>query len=200
MYKFQRFILVLVVAWFLPTSTSFAFDPAGFWTSSSGSSIKLWANMQQVTVKVTTPQGKVYNYNGWWTRFGDNFSYQTPNGVTTASFNGRNQILVQAANGTRYTWNRGQRPAPKKPKVNISGLWHSSSGTSVQINSQGKQVFITLINPQGKRYQASGRWIKQGYSFDYSIAGYSNIAYCTLINRNQINVVYGDKRTTWYRQ
>ena len=192
----------MLLIWLLPASACLAFDPDGVWTSSSGSTVKLWANMEQVMVTITTPQGQIYKYKGWWTRFGDYFSYQSSQGVYKAAFKGRNQIQVQSETGVRYTWNRGQSvaPVPKNPTVDISGLWHSTSGTSVQISTQAKQVFITLINQQGKRFQASGRWLKEGYSFDYSIAGYSGVAYCTVINKNQIDVLFGDKRTTWYRQ
>lgn len=181
-----------------------ASDPNGVWSSSTGSTVKLWANMQQVLVTVTGTNGQSWKYNGWWTRFGDYFSYQTNLGVYQAAFNGSNQIRVTGPDGSLTIWSRGQRSAPAPNStgtgVGIAGMWSSSSGSSVQVNTQGNQVFVTLISKDGQRFQGSGRWLKAGSSFDYSLPGYPGVAICTIINANQINIVYGTTRSTWYRQ
>jgi hypothetical protein len=203
MRQLHYFIMLLGVTLLLSTRTCFAFDPNGVWASSSGSSVQVWANMQQVSVTLTSPQGQTSQFNGWWTQFGDYFSYQSPDGVMNAAFNGSNQINVQGPNGLIYTWNRGQQsapaPRPNNAGINISGLWSSSSGSSVQLSTKGNQVFITLIDKQGKRNQGSGRWLEAGRRFDYSFPN-TAVAYCTIINQNQIDVVNGQTANSWFRQ
>lgn len=72
-YRFLiSFVFILMIS--LPATAG---DPNGTWQSTTGSTIKLWANMQTVSVTVITPQGQSFKWNGWWTRFSDNFSYQS---------------------------------------------------------------------------------------------------------------------------
>lgn len=202
---FQKILkAILFLALFGNAAVSLAGDPAGTWSSSSGSTIKIWANMQTVRVTVITPQGQSNTYEGWWTRFSDYFSYNGPSGTFNASFSGSNKIRVQGPKGESYVWQRGGKSSTLAPraasrKVDISGMWKSTSGSSVQVSSQGKQVYVTLVDRKGKRFSGSGRWLSKS-SFDYSIPGYPNVANCQVQSNDQISVVYGNTNTTWYRQ
>jgi len=209
MKKLNTFFLggLLLAVILLFTGTAFASDPNGTWTSSSGSTIKLWSNMQQVFVTVITPQGQTFKYNGWWTRFSDNFAYQTTSGTHYASFANYNQINVKDPQGNWFTWKRGGRsnPAPvqQKPSYNnnssITGNWQSSSGSMVQISTNGNQIVVNLVARDGTRYQGIGRWLSYGRTFDYSIAGFAGAAQCTVVSSSQINVLYGGTWSTWNR-
>lgn len=190
------------------TTTGHAGDPNGVWTSSTGSKINLWANMQQVNVTVTTPQGQVYKYNGQWTRFSDYFVYQTHLGLHQASFVNSNMIRVQDPSGKVFNWTRGynaqqqqMQQMPQQPSANmgISGNWRSTSGSMVQLSSQGNQISVTIISPNGARSDGIGRWIQYGSKFDYSIAGFNGVANCTVASPNRIDVLFGGKWTTWTR-
>lgn len=188
----------------LVSNSAWASDPNGTWISSSGSTIKLWANMQQVNVTVITPQGQTFKYNGWWTRFSDYFAYQTNNGTNYGSFTNSNTIKVKDPAGKWYTWTRANSAqAPIKQTspsyTSIDGNWQSSSGAMVQVSSQGQQISVMIIGTNGKRNQGIGRWIKKGYQFDYSIAGFKGVAICTILNSNKIKVVFSGKPTYWTR-
>ncbi|PKK88689.1 MAG: hypothetical protein CVV64_17760 [Candidatus Wallbacteria bacterium HGW-Wallbacteria-1] len=256
-------------------ASALAADPAGTWMSSSGSTVKIWANMQQLVITIITPQGQSFKYQGWWTKFGEMFAYQVPGtGTHTGIFyaGNSNRIQIQAPNGGRYEWtrwtgantqpatpapqpqngyndassfnnminrnraanngysttvptapppppaynpnqnnpmhgsfytkqayNQSRQPAP--PAVNINGLWNSSSGSSIQLASQGNQVFVTVVGSNGQRYQGSGRWLVAGSQFDYSIPGLNGVAVCTINpqNYNQITVLMNGRYTYWSR-
>ena len=179
-------------------------DIAGWWTSSSGNRVNIWINMQSVVMTFHGPNGQI-KVNGRWTRFGDYFTY-TNNGVQyNAKVINRNQIVVQSARGT-FTWNRGvaaaaPQPQPQAPPSTSGGsMWASTSGSTVQLSSQGHQVFVTIIGQSGKRFQGSGRWLQYPKSFDYSLPGYPGTAVCTFVNNSQIHVNYNGKVTYWNRR
>lgn len=160
--------------------------------------------MQQVNVTVITLQGQTFKYNGWWTRFSDYFAYQTNNGTNYGSFTNSNTIKVKDPAGKWYTWTRANSAQssanPIKPNsANIDGNWQSSSGAMVQVSSQGQQISVMIIGTNGQRSQGIGRWIKKGYQFDYSIAGFKGVAICTILNSNKIKVVFSGKPTYWTR-
>lgn len=198
-------------------------DPSGTWMSSSGSTIKLWANMQQVIVTVTTVQGQSFKYNGWWTSFSDKFAYQTGDGTNYASFANSNQINVKDPTGRWYIWTRGGNqgsyapqapqqqpnqggygvyPAPPQQQQTYSGIsgnWRSSSGALIQVSTSGNQIGVTIIGSNGQRSQGIGRWLQPGYKFDYSIAGFQGVAIGTYVNPSQITVDFNGTRTIWSR-
>ncbi|MBU1105350.1 MAG: hypothetical protein KKB51_01680 [Candidatus Riflebacteria bacterium] len=196
---------ILIAIFLLFSSAAFAGDPSGSWTSSSGSTVKLWSNMQQVMVTITTPQGQSYKYNGWWTRFSDNFAYKTSQGIHNASFANSNQINVKDPKGNWFTWRRGvyNNPAPvqQQPSNNssITGNWQSTSGSMIQVSTNGNQIVVNIVGKDGARYQGIGRWIKYGRTFDYSIAGFAGAAQCNVVSSRQINILYGGTWTTWNR-
>lgn len=196
--NFLRFT-VLTLGLALPASAG---DPAGWWTSSTGTQIQIWANMQQVVLTFHSSSG-VIKINGQWTRFSDYFAYSS-NGVTyNCAFTGPNQISVSASNGATHTWTRGRQnvqPQPQPQQSSINGLWASSSGSSVQLSTQGQQVFVTIIGSNGSRVQGSGRWTQYPYRFDYSLPGYPGVANCALMNNGQIQVNYQGQVTTWSRR
>lgn len=93
-----------------------------------------------------------------------------------------------------------QVPAPQSAQgVRIDGVWRSTSGNSVQIHTEGNQVFVTLIDTAGRRNQGSGRWIRAGQVFDYSLPDYPGVATCTVVNANQISVSKDGKVNIWQR-
>lgn len=196
---------ILIAVLFLISHAAFAGDASGIWTSTSGATVKLWSNMQQVMVTITTTQGQSYKYNGWWTRFSDNFAYQTNAGTHYASFANSNQINVKDPSGKWFTWTRGgysnSSPVQQQPSNNssIAGNWQSSSGSMIQVSANGNQIVVNIVGKDGKRFQGIGRWLQYGRSFDYSIAGFAGIAQCTVVSSAQINVLYGGTWTTWSR-
>ena len=95
------FLFLLLLA--LP---ALATDPGGRWQSSSGSQIQIWANMQLVKVSVRTQQGRVYNYTGQWTKFGDRFTYVAQGIRFNGVISNRNQIVVYGSNGSTTYWTR----------------------------------------------------------------------------------------------
>lgn len=200
---FISFFPLIFLIIFLKGTTVFAGDPNGTWSSSTGSTVKLWANMQTVSVTVTTPQGQSYKYNGWWTRFSDYFAYQTHDGINNCSFINTNTISVKMPKGGVTTWTRGVAPKTYTPpqqqsNSSIAGNWKSSSGSLVQVSVNGNQIQVTLVDQQGNRHHGIGRWIKYGSKFDYSIAGFNGAAECTVVSSSRIDVFFG-KWTTWTR-
>lgn len=199
----SHFFPIIIGIILLTFTATYASDPNGTWSSSTGSTVKLWANMQTVSVTVTTPQGQSYKYNGWWTRFSDYFAYQTHDGINNCSFVNANSISVKMPKGGITTWTRGVAPktyAPPQQQSNsgITGNWKSSSGSLVQVSVNGNQIQVTLVDQQGRRHQGIGRWIQYGSKFDYSIAGFNGAAQCTVVSANRIDVYFG-KWTTWTR-
>ena len=195
-------LLLGLLITFLLSAPTLAGDPAGWWSSSSGSKIHLWANMQQVVVTVQNSKGQ-YKYNGRWTRFSDYFSYQAGNVRYDAAFVGRNQIQVKGSDGSLTTWTRGAatarpQPQPRTQAQGIGGLYSSSTGSSVQIATQGNQVFVTVIGSDGKRYQGSGRWTAYPSRFDYSIPGIQGIAHCTVLQGGTIRVDYNSPQPSYW--
>lgn len=201
MTGFRRLsVFVLFLAFIFAAGMVWAGDPNGQWTSSTGSTISIWANMQTVNVTVTTPQGQSFKYNGWWTRFSDHFTYQASTGAHHCSFINSNKISVRGPNNSNHTWTRGiSSVQPPQPQItNITGTWRSSSGSLVQVATNGNQILVTLIDTKGGRHEGIGRWLKYGQTFDYSIPGFSGAAVCTIIDSRRIDVVYG-QRSTWTR-
>ena len=213
--KFFPLFAALAISILVPLTLQAA-DPNGSWTSSSGSTVKLWANMQQVQVTVSNQTGS-WKYRGWWTRFGDYFSYEVPGtGVYNCSFgNNSNIIYVKAPNGQSFTWTRGIRQqAPtynnnynnygnqqqQYQQTSIDGIWLSNSGNAFSVSTRGNQVFVTIVKPNGSKIQGIGAWLIKGSKFSYSIQGYTGQAICTVQSPNIIYVNYNGQITTWNRR
>ena len=65
--------------------------------------------MQQVIVTIVS-RGGTLRLNGWWTRFGERFSYRgSDGGVRSCVFDPRNSnvIYVTRPNGSQVMWRRG---------------------------------------------------------------------------------------------
>ena len=193
--------LCLIALFLFLAVPAFAGDPGGWWTSSTGSKVHLWANMQQVIVTVQSTQGQETKYQGQWTRFSDYFTYSAQGNVYSAAFTNSNQITVtNQATGVVTLWTRRvsaaqpqpqPQPQPNNPPSSDGGsVWSSSTGSSIQLSSQGNQVFVAIIGKDGKRYQGSGRWIQYPKTFDYSVPGIVGVANCTVLNDGRIQVVY----------
>ncbi|GBC64107.1 hypothetical protein DENIS_5124 [Desulfonema ishimotonii] len=196
--KFAKHQLMVLILSLVFPFAAHAGDPAGWWTSNSGSKVHIWANMQQLVITIQPAGGQQYKYQGWWTRFSDNFSYQVPGlGNHTCGFasNNSNVIYVRAPNGGIYTWTRGIQNTVKKKSAGISGTWRSSTGSTIQLTGNNKQVFLTFITANGARLQAAGRWLS-GYKFDYSVAGYAGVAECT-VDQNNWNIIYCSYKGKW---
>ena len=161
-----------------------------------------WANMEQVVVTITSPQGQSATHQGQWTRFSDYFSYTAGNATYNAAFVNSNEIQVQTPDGRLVTWTRGAKaattPRSTTKGIDISGMWRSTSGSSVQVSTRGKQVFVTLIDSKGNRHEGSGRWLN-GSSFDYSIPGFPGAATCRIVSDSRIDVAYGKTQNSWIR-
>lgn len=203
MRKFLAAALFLLVV-SVPASAT---DIAGWWTSSSGSRVQIWINMQQVVMTFHGSSNPI-KVTGYWTRFGDSFAYSHGGVNYNCRVVNRNQIQVNSSQGS-FVWTRGaqaqaQAPPPPPqnapPSTNGGSLWSSSSGSSVQLSSQGQQVFVTIVSAQGQRFQGSGRWLQYPNKFDYSLPGYAGTAVCTFVNKNQIHVNYNGKITYWNRR
>lgn len=171
-YRFLiSFVFILMIS--LPATAG---DPNGTWQSTTGSTIKLWANMQTVSVTVITPQGQSFKWNGWWTRFSDNFSYQSSQGIHYCSFVDSNTISVKGPNGSWNKWTRGgstyRQPSYNKPTYNqapnIYGNWRSTSGSLIQITNNGSSIYFSFVTKNGTRMTGNGNWIDNGYTFDFS--------------------------------
>lgn len=200
MRQLRLLLVVLVLA--IASGPALAADPAGWWSSSSGARVYIWANMRVVRVTVVASNGTKREFDGYWTRFGDDFSYRVPRaGVYRAAIDPRNEnrIYVRGPSGSRTVWTRG-RSADRRTsrRGSISGTWRSSSGSIVQVTSRGRQVSIRLITRQGRRYQGAGRWL-DGRRFDYSVVGFKGVAYGTVINIRRIEVNYRGKISVWTR-
>ena len=189
------------------TGVALAGDPAGSWTSSSGSRIDLWANMEQVVVTVTDSQGVQHRYQGAWTRFSDYFAYQVGSTRYSCAFRGSNEIVVNAPGKATVVWTRGwsgrRRPTapPAQGGGDPSGLYASSSGSSVQLSSRGGQVFVTIVTSRGQRINGSGNWVS-ARRFEYRVPGNPGKGVCTL-DANNPNVIYVQSNSgtsTWTRQ
>jgi hypothetical protein len=204
-------LIGFITIFLLFTGPAEAGDPNGVWSSSTGSVVKIWANMQQLQITVSNQNGS-WNYRGWWTRFGDYFSYEVPGaGVWNGAFanNNSNVIYVKDPKGQTYTWTRGAKKqfysnngnrSQQKQQVNINGVWQSNSGNAFNVSTKGNQVFVTIVRPDGSRIQGLGRWIVKGSKFDYSITGYAGQAICTIKDANTIYVNFNGQITTWYRR
>lgn len=81
----------------------------------------------------------------------------------------------------------------------ITGLWRSSTGSSIQLRAEGNQVFVTVIDKAGKRHQASGRWLRPGQVFDYSLAEFPGVATGTVVSPTQISVSYNGTVSIWQK-
>jgi hypothetical protein len=191
----------------LLASPALAGDPAGWWSSSTGSRVNIWANMEQVIVTVHSPQGGQSKYYGQWTRFSDHFQYAAAGTYFNCSFNGPNQITVtNQSTGAVTIWTRGNaapaQPArPSAPPSTPGGsTWISNTGSTVQLSSSGHQVSVTIIGADGRRHQGAGRWINYPHTFDYSIPGYPGVAQCSVLPDGRIQVVYNQTVSYWTKQ
>lgn len=184
---------------------AWAHDPAGSWTSSSGARIDLWANMEQVVVTVTTANGVSHKYQGYWTRFSDYFRYQVGQTQYDCAFQGPNQILVRGAGAPDRTWTRGwrgwSRPArtPGLASGDPSGLYLSSSGSSVQITSQGGRLSITIVSRNGQPTVVNGQWVGSN-RFEYYYGGDKAICTQDANHPGRIVVQSPSGTTVWTRQ
>ncbi len=197
---------LLLCAWLLFPQTSFAVDPNGVWYGPTATRIRVVATQDQVFVTINNAQGQIGPLTGKWNAVGERFSFQHNNSTYTAAIHGEAQIDVTNPNGSTSVWKRGRTPAinasmkAAPQNVDIAGLWRSSTGSSVQLSSQGRQVFVTLINAAGKRFQGSGRWLQAGQTFDYSLPGYPGVTTGTVQNTKRITVAYGETPSIWTRQ
>ncbi|MCP5155067.1 MAG: hypothetical protein H6983_12925 [Ectothiorhodospiraceae bacterium] len=203
-----------------------AADPSGWWNSSSGSQIQIWASPQAISVIVHPKKGPPRQYAGRWVRGSSVFVYEVPGkGFYQATFDRHDHDLIHVQGpNLDNVWRRadaqaatrgGDRSASRDPRSqgdNASrrrtsdpapytplGNWRSSSGAAVQVSGRGEQVFVTLVTRRGERHQGIGRWLPGHPRFDYSISGFPGQATCTFEDVDRIRVVYGDSVTYWYR-
>ena len=197
---------LLLAAWLLFSGASFAVDPNGVWYGPTATRIRVVATQDQVFVTINNAQGQIGPLTGKWNTLGERFSFQHTNWTYTAAIRNETLIDVTNPNGSISVWNRGRTPAinasmkAAPQDVDIAGLWRSSTGSSVQLSAQGQQVFVTLINAAGKRFQGSGRWLQAGQKFDYSLPGYPGVATGTVHDARRISIVYGNTPSIWTRQ
>jgi hypothetical protein len=196
----MRRILLAIILTFGMVFPAFASDPNGWWTSSTGSYIQLWANMEQVYVTVYPRQGQPKKFPGVWTRFGEAFSYTAP-GLPPhqVSFVNTNKLIVSEANGKTTIWIRGkhkvppqapqsmfQQQVPQQPPVqqqqtpqhwNLSGLWADGQGTHARISVQQGQIFVKIQTADGTMYDGGGYWLSQ-HVFSFNIPSISDVYTC----------------------
>lgn len=179
----------LIIALLL-IGTASAHDPNGTWGSSSGSSVQLWANTEQVQITVTSAQGKTNTYNGYWERFSDTFLYSALGENYRASFRDYNNI------GQAPT----RQPQARQPQAiqgpDVSGAYLSTSGSSVAISCSGPVLQITVVDRQGRQTNANGRWLSQD-QFEYFVNG--RAAYGRMNYANNCIDIQGPTgtRTVW---
>jgi len=206
MLRCKPFRTLLPLALLLFSGASFAVDPNGVWYGPSATRIRVVAAQDQVFVTINNAQGQIGPLTGKWNTEGERFSFRHNDWTYAAAIRNERQIDVTNPNGSTSVWQRGRMPAldagmKAAPQgVDIAGLWRSTSGSSVQISAQGQQVFVTLINAAGKRFQGSGRWLQAGQTFDYSLPGYPGVATGTVHSAKRITVAYGATPSTWTRQ
>ena len=195
---FRRLALPSLLLW--AALPALAFDANGIWYTDAGAVVRIASDSSNVTIRWDN-NGKAYEYRGWWMHTGETFTYEANSGTVVGTFLSRDKLRFTSSKGTWMLTRGGASQSHSAPApVNITGLWKSDSGSSVQVNSQGNQVTITFIDVKGNRRMASGRWIEQGRKFDYSVPGYPGVAICTVAGVNRIDVVYGSKVNTWVRQ
>ena len=116
----KLWILAVLLLLALP---SLAENPAGWWNSSTGSTILIWSNKERLVVTVKTSKGRHFEYPGKWIEFGYKFSYLAQGSTFVANFNHVNEIrVVNQSNDILTVWERKNKiekpfPTPTPPKL-----------------------------------------------------------------------------------
>ena len=206
MLRPNPFPTLLLCAGLLLSEVAFAVDPNGVWYGPSATRIAVVATPDQVFVTINNAKGQIGPLGGKWNSIGERFSFQHNNWTYTAAIRSQAQIDVFNPNGSTSVWQRGRMQAANAnmksaaQSVDIARLWHATAGTSVQLDSQGRQVSVTPIDSARKQAQDSGRRLQAGQTFDYSMPGYPGVATGTVHNAKRITVAYGATPSTWTHQ
>ena len=98
------FALALILCLITPVMGA---DPSGWWNSSTGSKILIWAKKERVVVTVKDPQGKHWEYPGKWLEAGEEFHYEARKEIYKATFIDKDEIeVVNQSTGFVTTWKR----------------------------------------------------------------------------------------------
>ena len=198
----RHYSIILLIGLTFFASAAIASDPSGNWSSSTGSRVHIQAELNGILVTVSTNKG-TWRYQGQWTNMPWSFQYFVPNnGTYYAAYDGNNmnRIRVNCPDGSVTVWTRGgsyQQPAQQS--FSIDGVWASSSGNTFQLTSKGNQIFVSVVDVNGKRSSGLGRWIRRGQSFDYTMTGFTTPVSAFVVNQNKIKVNNNGAITYWER-
>jgi hypothetical protein len=191
----KKFIIPIILLLVLSCSSVYAGDPTGWWLSTSGSKIYISANMKTLTVAITgAKSSRASKYSGWWTKLGNDFSYNVPSGrgrgIRQCCFapGNDNMIYVKNPQGKLYTWTRTSANSSRSTSTggDPTGWWTSSSGTEIYISAKLKKINLTFYGKKTTR--RSGYWSRIGESFSYMLPGEGPVN-CWFA-RNNYNVIY----------
>ena len=161
MLRPNTFPALLLCAGLLLSEVAFAVDPNGVWYGPSATRITVVATPDQVFVTINNAQGQIGPLSGKWNSIGERFSFQHNHWTYTAAIRSQAQIDVFNPNGSTSVWKRGRMQAANAnmksaaQSVDIARLWHATAGTSVQLDSQGRQVSVTPIDSARKSRKRS---------------------------------------------
>jgi hypothetical protein len=186
----RQFLLLLLMTSGLPAQ-----DLGGAWTSSNGDSISLWTSRKRLQISIRELSGRNSTVDGSWDQYPYAFHYQLGGLAYQARSRYQNSIEVTAPGRVSQSWWRTQPTASSR---NVTGTYRSSSGASIQLTSQGRQIFVVTIDTKGIRRSGAGRWLNDR-QFDYSIPGTVEGVVAT-VEPNRITVLFRNgARATWTR-
>lgn len=189
-------------------------NPVGWWKSTSGAKINIWADSQNLVLTYYS-NGQQFKFNGWWVTYGHAFKYEVPRlGTAYCTFdqNNPNIIHARAPKGGVSTWHRQtnnnarQQPQPNNRPAHqrqsnsggINGTWQSTSGSRIEVRSNSNQLNLKIIGANGAWLRGVGQW-QTANRFSYSVAGYQGRAECNVHknNWNKITCVFNGKKSIW---
>ena len=81
-----------------------------------------------------------------------------------------------------------------------SGVWRSTTGYVFRIPHSPRQFELVITSPSGQRTVGQARWVQEGRSFTYTVAGVPGNAIASYNAQYDALEVRGPGGTSWWRR
>jgi hypothetical protein len=173
----------------------------GQWSSDSGATVSIATTTGGLSITVYGADGSVGRWQGRWLRQWNLFDYQANGASYTGQVSNSNTIVVNGSGGSQNVWYRQQGSLPNNASSYASfaqGRWYSSSGNTVDVQTQSGNVYVTVYGKQGEQWQGQGAWV-DGSSFRYSVTGWQGDFIGTVLSDGRVKIIYtGDGKVTYW--
>jgi hypothetical protein len=85
-------------------------------------------------------------------------------------------------------------------QFDATGVWRSTTGYVFRIPESSRPFELIITSPGGQRTLGQARWVREGYSFTYTVSGMPGNASASYNAQYDALEVRGPGGTSWWRR